>query len=177
MTWPFENDTSAIVKKLASRSIKADKRRNVFIIVTIAFAVCLMTILALYNTANQAKWKEEERDHYQAAIVGADEQVLEQIRNDVQIEKSGLSLQLSSFRSGESTVTVLYEDQGNMELLREPALDGKLPEKENEIALERSYLQMLGLPATVGQTITLDQCRCQQLKLFLLMVSPLLNQE
>ena len=156
MTWPFENDTSAIVKKLASRSIKADKRRNVFIIVTIAFAVCLMTILALYNTANQAKWKEEERDHYQAAIVGADEQVLEQIGNDVQIEKSGLSLQLSSFRSGESTVTVLYEDQGNMELLREPALDGKLPEKENEIALERSYLQMLGLPATVGQTITLD---------------------
>lgn len=156
MTWPFENDTSAIVKKLASRSITADKRRNVFIIVTIAFAVCLMTILALYNTANQAKWKEEERDHYQAAIVGADEQVLEQIRNDVQIEKSGLSLQLSSFRSGESTVTVLYEDQGNMELLREPALDGKLPEKENEIALERSYLQMLGLPATVGQTITLD---------------------
>ena len=156
MTWPFENDTSAIVKKLAGRSIKADKRRNVFIIVTIAFAVCLMTILALYNTANQAKWKEEERDHYQAAIVGADEQVLEQIRNDVQIEKSGLSLQLSSFRSGESTVTVLYEDQGNMELLREPALDGKLPEKENEIALERSYLQMLGLPATVGQTIALD---------------------
>ena len=156
MTWPFENDTNAIVKKLASRSIKADKRRNVFIIVTIAFAVCLMTILALYNTANQAEWKEEERDHYQAAIVGADEQVLEQIRNDVQIEKSGLSLQLSSFRSGESTVTVLYEDQGNMELLREPALDGKLPEKENEIALERSYLQMLGLPATVGQTITLD---------------------
>lgn len=94
MTWPFENDASAIVKKLASRSIKADKRRNVFINVTIAFAVCLMTILALYNTANQAKWKEEERDHYQAAIVGADEQVLEQIRNDVQIEKSGLSLLL-----------------------------------------------------------------------------------
>ena len=25
MTWPFENDTSAIVKKLADRSMKADK--------------------------------------------------------------------------------------------------------------------------------------------------------
>ena len=35
MTWPFENDTSAITKKLANRSIKADKRRNIFIIVTI----------------------------------------------------------------------------------------------------------------------------------------------
>ena len=46
MTWPFENDTSAITKKLANRSIKADKRRNIFIIVTIAFAACLMTVLA-----------------------------------------------------------------------------------------------------------------------------------
>ena len=45
MTWPFENDTSAITKKLANRSIKADKRRNIFIIVTIAFAACLMTVL------------------------------------------------------------------------------------------------------------------------------------
>ena len=35
MTWPFENDTSAIVKKLADRSMKADKRRNAFIIITI----------------------------------------------------------------------------------------------------------------------------------------------
>ena len=25
MTWPFENDTSSIVKKLADRSMKADK--------------------------------------------------------------------------------------------------------------------------------------------------------
>ena len=45
MTWPFENDTSAVEKKLASRSIKADKRRSVFVILTIALAVCLMGTL------------------------------------------------------------------------------------------------------------------------------------
>ena len=33
MTWPFENNTSAIVKKIADRSMKADKRRNAFIII------------------------------------------------------------------------------------------------------------------------------------------------
>ena len=47
MTWPFENDTSAIVKKLADRSMKADKRRNAFIIITIAFAVSLMMVLCI----------------------------------------------------------------------------------------------------------------------------------
>ena len=28
MTWPFENDTSAITKKLALKSIKADRQRR-----------------------------------------------------------------------------------------------------------------------------------------------------
>ena len=32
MTWPFENDTSAIVKKLADRSMKADKRSKTFLL-------------------------------------------------------------------------------------------------------------------------------------------------
>ena len=30
MTWPFENDTSAITNKLAKRSRKADKRSKAF---------------------------------------------------------------------------------------------------------------------------------------------------
>ena len=28
MTWPFENDTSTIVKKLAKKSLKSERRRN-----------------------------------------------------------------------------------------------------------------------------------------------------
>ena len=61
MTWPFENDTSAITKKLANRSIKADKRRNIFIIVTIAFAACLMTVLALYTFGKSHELKHSYR--------------------------------------------------------------------------------------------------------------------
>ena len=45
MTWPFENDTDAIIKKLAVRSLKADRRRSVFVIFTIALAVCLIGTL------------------------------------------------------------------------------------------------------------------------------------
>ena len=45
MIWPFENDTSRVEKKLAGRSMKADRRRSVFIILTIALAVCLMGTL------------------------------------------------------------------------------------------------------------------------------------
>ena len=36
MTWPFENDTSAITKKLAKESLKSEKRRNFMIIIAIS---------------------------------------------------------------------------------------------------------------------------------------------
>ena len=51
MTLPFENDTRIIVKKLAKRNLKADKSRNILIIITIALATCLiMTISGRSNT-------------------------------------------------------------------------------------------------------------------------------
>ena len=42
MTLPFENDTGPVIKRLAVRSIQTDKRRNLFVIVTIALAAALM---------------------------------------------------------------------------------------------------------------------------------------
>ena len=38
MTWPFENDTSAITKKLAKKSLQSEKRRNFMIIIAISLA-------------------------------------------------------------------------------------------------------------------------------------------
>ena len=44
MTWPFENDTSAITKKLAKESLKSEKRRNFMIIIAISLAAFLMSM-------------------------------------------------------------------------------------------------------------------------------------
>ena len=53
MTWPFENDTSAITKKLAKNSLKAGKMRNILIVLTILLSVALMSGLALYIASMQ----------------------------------------------------------------------------------------------------------------------------
>lgn len=53
MTWPFENDTSAVVKKLANRSIKADKRSKAFLFLTIALAVCMVFSILLISIGTQ----------------------------------------------------------------------------------------------------------------------------
>ena len=47
MTWPFENDTSAITKKLAKESMRSEKRRNRMVIIAVALAAFLLSHLVL----------------------------------------------------------------------------------------------------------------------------------
>nr|WP_300830864.1 hypothetical protein [uncultured Acetatifactor sp.] len=42
MTWPFENDTSAITKKLAKKSLQSEKRRNLMVVIAVALAAFLI---------------------------------------------------------------------------------------------------------------------------------------
>ena len=49
MTWPFENDTSAVVKRISNRSISANRKRNLFTIVTIALAAALLLAIMPIN--------------------------------------------------------------------------------------------------------------------------------
>ena len=53
MTLPFENDTRIIVKKLAKRSLQADKRRNIFLILTIILTTALLSGMFLPSLPNK----------------------------------------------------------------------------------------------------------------------------
>ena len=47
MTWPFENDTSAVVKRLSNRNVAANRKRNIFTILTIALATALLSAIII----------------------------------------------------------------------------------------------------------------------------------
>ena len=49
MTWPFENDISGIVKRISNRSISANRKRNIFIVLTIVLASALLSAIVLYG--------------------------------------------------------------------------------------------------------------------------------
>lgn len=156
MTLPFENDTGSIIKKLANRSIQADKRRNVFITVTIALAACLMMSIALYSFGNSYDLKEWMRGRYQAAITGFDLKMLPELTENKAIEKIGVAARITSLQSDRDTINVVYRDKVQMELLSIELTDGRLPEQENEITVPASYLKKPGKATAVGQTITLN---------------------
>ena len=51
--------------------MKADKRRNAFIIITIAFAVSLMMVLALYNLGTDRENRLYLQGRYQSSFINS----------------------------------------------------------------------------------------------------------
>lgn len=77
MTLAFENDTRKVIRRLARRSMQADRRRSLFIILTISLAVCLMGMLGFIQSARKMQTREDIQGHYQAGCIGT----LEEIRS------------------------------------------------------------------------------------------------
>lgn len=152
----FKTDIRKIINKLAQRSLKADSRRNLFIIITIAFAAGLMVVLSLYTFGSSRESNLFFQGRYQTALHDVGPDMLPTLLEDKNIETAGVSAEVTGFRDDRLTVNVNYRDNTDMGLHSIELLKGRLPEKENELAVPSSYLEKKGLEPKIGQTISLD---------------------
>ena len=151
MTLPFENDTGPVIKRLAARSIQTDKRRNLFVIVTIALAAALMAAIFCAGAGNDRKLEADLRGQYQAVVVNCDRDTIEKLKDCPEVERWGLSQNYGSARYGDSVLTVEYADANWMELGKKPSFTGTLPQAANEILVERAFLIILKSPQKSGR--------------------------
>ena len=156
MTWPFENDTSIVEKKLASRSMKADRRRNIFIILTIALAVCLMGTLSFIYSAQQMQTLDHILGQYQAGCSGLTREEVTRLADTGKFEKWGYAADAGSVRHGDSTLNVSFVSKEMIDLMGYGEIVGNYPQEENELCIDRSFLNYFDLPADVDQTLTLN---------------------
>ena len=155
MIWPFENDTSAIVKKLAKRNLKTDKSRNILIIITIALAACLIMATTLYFFASQRESLNDAVGRYQAVIDEVDDDTLAKLVDDDRLQV-GVSHLLGLVSYRDHKLTVRSMDETLMKLAKYPDLEGTLPESANEIAVTKAFLDRAGLSKSVGDTVSLN---------------------
>ena len=156
MTWPFENDTSKVEKKLAGRSIKADKRRSVFVILTIALAVCLMGTLGFLYSAQQLKTLDGILGQYQAGCGGLTREEVARLVDTGRFEKWGCTVEAGTARHEDSVLQVSYVSPEMIDLMGYGEITGTYPLAENELCVERTFFRYFGLSGEVGQTVALD---------------------
>ncbi len=156
MTWPFENDTSAVEKKLARRSIKADKRRSVFVILTIALAVCLMGALCFLYSAQQMKTLDGILGQYQAGCGGLTQDEAARLVDAGKFEKWGCTVEAGTARHEDGVLRISFVSPEMIDLMGYGEITGAYPQAENELCVERTFFRYFGLSGEVGQTVALD---------------------
>ena len=156
MTWPFENDTGPVEKKLASRSIKADKRRSVFVILTIALAVCLMATLCFLYSAQQLKTLDGILGQYQAGCGGLTREEVARLVDAGKFEKWGCTVETGTARHEDGVLQISYVSPEMIDLMGYGAITGAYPQAEDELCVERAFFRYFGLSGEVGQMVALD---------------------
>jgi putative ABC transport system permease protein len=157
MIFPFENDTSAMTKKLAKRSLLSSKMKTVFSLVAIALSVGLLSGIILaelgYQTAEQRTFQTRQHVLYEKIT---EEQAMD-IREDSRVSDSML------YKQGDYTLEVddyllllSYSSNDAKEIEMEQIAEGEYPRGLYEVAVDKAYLKHLGLPQQLGQSFTVE---------------------
>lgn len=83
MTWPFENDTSAIVKKLAKRNVCSNRIFCLFNVLTIALAISLIVGISLFQQGSKISEQKILNQMQQATIGGLTAEQIEILKKNL----------------------------------------------------------------------------------------------
>lgn len=167
MTLPFENDTSAVIRKLTKRSLTANKKRNFFLVVAI-----MLTTLLIGSVFSVGISLVESVKIEQTRLAGTMAHVAMGHPTTSQIEKLHTLDYVEVIGTGNNvgyventseleniSLTLHYFDKTEWEKLRAPAyvdIEGSYPEKENEIMVSRAVLKQMGIDnPSIGMEIPL----------------------
>ncbi len=159
MTWPFENDTSAIVKKLAKRSLASEKRRNLMVVVAVALAAFLVCFAAVISISIAQIQRNQVADTYEAVFSGIDASGVAVLKELPEFARVGEYYLLGQEHSTKGyNVSYVYCDSDMMYIARNQMelVKGRLPELANEIAVSEYFLSAYGLDARIGEIVGLD---------------------
>ena len=155
MTWPFENDTSAITKKLAKESLKSEKRRNFMIIIAISLAAFLMSMCGTLFFAFQES--QNNMATFQASYDNLTEDKIEKLRHQPEIEMVASLYNLGEIKMPEGySLYLAYMDDVACYIARNQFTlkDGTMPSKENEIAVDREMVNKYFSNTAIGDKIS-----------------------
>ena len=154
MIYPFENDTRAVVKRISNRSIAANRKRNLFTIVTIALAAALLLAIMLYGFGTSQATINRTKDTAQIVFTNITQEQGDKLYEQDQIDWIGEFTLVSTEQVNNSTFYLQY---GNEEMFKAQGMtySGNIPVSANEIMLQKSFLKELGYGTELGQTISI----------------------
>ena len=158
MTLPFENDTTEIIRKIVSAQLKHDKLKKYLSIFAISLATFLMTaVLLLVSGIIEVNTNggNSITGSYHALVSGLTKQQYEKLSADERIEKLGFNALIKSASYDGLQLNISCSNEDSLVLNGLSVSEGNMPQKKNEILVEKDYLSKQGIDAKIGDKIVL----------------------
>lgn len=150
------------VDNLAKKYLKASKSRNIFIIITIILTTCLLTSIGILSNSLRLAFLKNTTD-YTGTAHGmyrfVDNKTAEAIRKHNKVDKAGEKINLGQVKDEEKTkisLSMAYVDKAYMDMNNIKLQEGNIPQKSDEVAVEKWVLEKLNLEPRLGQKISLE---------------------
>lgn len=154
MTWPFENDTSAVTRRLSNARIGQNRFRNRLIGIIIFMAAAIMAFVSSYafNITNEYAASTA----YQGIFQNLSQENISLLKEDSRIQNMGIyqSVGMTEQKNG-ITMGMVCSDETTMQLSNITLVEGRMPQTADELLVERGYIETLNLEAGIGDTISL----------------------
>lgn len=153
MTWPFENDTSAVIRKLSNARLRHNHFRNRLIGVIIFMAAAIMAFVSSYAYNVTSEYAASTA--YQGIFQNLSQENISLLTADPRIESVGVyrSVGMTERENG-VTMGIVCSDEATMRLSNITLMEGCMPQAANELLIEKGYIDALNLKADIGDTIS-----------------------
>ena len=157
----FGNNNKAVIKKLANRSFRSNKMRNVIAVIAIALTTFLFTAVLTIGMGakgtleyNMAKMIGTGAD---ALVQGLSEEQFQQLKENSMFEKVGCWIPVEIMTNTNRRVAeVDYADQTQLEIRMLTPRTGSAPQKANEVLVSANILKDLNIEEKIGAEIPIE---------------------
>ena len=157
----FGNNNKAVIKKLANRSFRSNKMRNVIAAIAIALTTFLFTAVLTIGMGasgtleySMAKMMGSSAD---ALVQGLSEDQFQQLKENAMFEKVGCWIPVEIMTNTNRRVAeVDYADQTQLEIRMLTPRTGSAPQKANEVLVSANILKDLNIEEKIGAEIPVE---------------------
>lgn len=159
----FPNNNRAIIKKMSTRSLKANKIRNTMVILAIVLTTTLFTSLftigmGIVETMQQNTMRQAG-GYAHASLKYLTDEEFAKLQTHPLIEKIGHRVLVGMAKNEEllkRNTEIYYGTDAEAKMGFSYPTHGRMPEKENEVATDTVVLDLLGIPHEIGQNVRLE---------------------
>lgn len=143
-----------MITQMSKQSLKSGRMRNIFVMITIVLASALLTAILMFAMGQNQQVRNELSHRQQVGYYNLTDEQVETLKNDERIAyqiqvKTGTLSEMDGF-----DIMPYYVSEPSDKIQIGELESGRLPETENEIAVQAAMLEKMGIEPVPANRVT-----------------------